>query len=249
MEDEYLIYGKHPVLEALKENRPFEKLMVQRPATSPELRTIVSLAGKQNIIVQFVPVQKLNAITRKNHQGVVGFASVIPYYQVDDILAKVYEEGRTPLFMVLDQVTDVRNFGAIARTAECCGVDALIVPAKGSALLSADAMKASAGALNRIPVCKVRFLAEVLQMFKTNGIQILTADLKADKMLYDCDMTVPLAIVMGSEEKGVSQKLTDLADQPFIIPMMGNFDSFNVSVSAGIILYETVRQRKLGGII
>jgi 23S rRNA (guanosine2251-2'-O)-methyltransferase len=242
--DEHLIYGKHPVLEALKEGRPFEKLLIQRPATSDELRSIVSMATKQNVLVQFVPLQKLNSVTRKNHQGVVGFVSLIPYYDVADILAKVYEEGRTPLFLVLDQITDVRNFGAIARTAECCGVDALVVPAKGSALISADAMKASAGALNRLPVCKVRFLAEALDFFKLNGLAVFASDLKAGKMLYDCDLTIPMAVILGSEEDGVSPKLLEMADQNFIIPMAGNFDSLNVSVSAGIIMYETLRQRK-----
>ena len=249
MEEEHLIYGKHPVLEALKEGRPFEKILVQRPASSPELRMISSLAAKQGVQVQLVPAEKLNRVTRKNHQGVVAFASVVPYYEVSDILAKVYEEGRTPLFLLLDQVTDVRNFGAIARSAECLGVDAIVVPAKGSAMLSGDAMKASAGALNRIPICKVRFLTDAVDLLQLNGLLVLATDLKADKMLYELDLKVPLAIILGSEEKGVSPKLFEKADQSFIIPMAGTFDSFNVSVSAGIVLYETLRQRKLDGII
>jgi 23S rRNA (guanosine2251-2'-O)-methyltransferase len=242
-DEEHLVYGRHPILEALKEGRPFEKILIQKPATSPDIKNIMSQATAADVPLQFVPVQKLNSITRKNHQGVIGFASAIDYYKIEDILDQVYAEGRTPLFLVLDQVTDVRNFGAIARTAECTGVDAIVVPAKGSALISGDAMKASAGALNLVPVCKVRFLTDALDFFKLNGITVLSSDVKAAKKLYECDLTGPVAVILGSEEKGVSPVLDAEADEKFIIPMTGKIDSLNVSVSAGIILYETLRQR------
>ena len=241
--EDYLIYGRHPLAEALKEGKPFEKILIQKPATAPDVKALMALATAAGIPLQFVPQQKLNSITRKNHQGVIGFASAISYYKIEDILEQVYAEGRTPLFLILDQVTDVRNFGAIARTAECTGVDAIVVPAKGSALISGDAMKASAGALNLVPVCKVRFLSEALEFFKLNGITILSSDVKADKKLYECDLTGPVAIILGSEEKGVSPVLATEADEQFIIPMTGKIDSLNVSVSAGMILYETLKQR------
>ncbi|MDX2001697.1 MAG: 23S rRNA (guanosine(2251)-2'-O)-methyltransferase RlmB [Chitinophagales bacterium] len=243
--EDYLIYGRHPILEALKEEKPFEKLLVQKPTTAPELKQIITLANAAGIPVQFVPLQKLNSITRKNHQGVIGYASVLTYYLIEDILEKVYADGRTPLFLILDQITDVRNFGAIARSAECLGADAIVVPAKGSALLSGDAMKASAGALNKVPICKVRFLTDAIDFFNLNGIQVYSSDVKGGKPLSQCDFTVPVAVILGSEEKGVSPSVAAKANARFYIPMIGELDSLNVSVSAGIVLYEVQRQRTI----
>ena len=232
-------------MEALNSGRGFEKLFVLKSAKGDDLHDITKLARQKGIQVQFVPIQKLNTLTRKNHQGVVGFASIIPYYEVEDVLMQVYDKGETPLFVMLDEVTDVRNFGAIARTAECCGAHALIIPVKGSANINADAMKASAGALHHIPVCKVRSLKEAADHLKLNGIKILAADIGTDNMLYDTDLTVPVTVIMGSEGSGVSEALLDLTDEVFTIPMTGVTESLNVSVSAGMVLYEAVRQRKL----
>lgn len=239
-----LIFGRHPITEALNSGRTFEKIFLLK-AKSVELQEISKLARQKGVQVQYVPVQKLNSLTRKNHQGVVGFASLIPYYDVQDVLMHVYDRGETPLFVMLDEVTDVRNFGAIARTAECCGAHAIIIPIKGSANINADAMKASAGALHHIPVCKVKSLKETTDHLKLNGIKVMAADIGTDNMLYDTELTVPVTIIMGSEGSGVSKALLELTDEVFTIPMTGLTESLNVSVSAGMVLYEAVRQRKL----
>ncbi len=212
-------------------------------AHSDEIRAIKEFARERKIPVQHVPVQKLNSITRKNHQGVVAFLSLIPYYSVEDVLMKAYDEGRTPFFLLLDNITDVRNFGAIARSAELCGVDALIVPQRGGALISPDAMKASAGALNLVHVCKVRELTEAVNFLRLNGIKIFAAEESREKKLYEVDFTIPCAVILGAEGEGISEELMRKADENFSIPMVGKIGSFNVSVAAGITLYEMMRQR------
>lgn len=243
MEQEQFLFGRHPLLEALNAGRGFEKILMLKGSRSNELTEISSLARERGIQVQYVPVQKLNTITRKNHQGVVAYVSFIPYYEVQDVLMQVYDAGKTPLFLLLDQVTDVRNFGAIARTAECFGVDGIIIPAKGSATINAEAMKASAGALHNIPVCKVRSLKEAIELLHLNGIKVLAADVDTENILPKIDLKLPVAIVMGSEGEGISKGVLDLVDEVFTIPMMGKTESLNVSVSAGMVLYEALRQR------
>lgn len=243
MNEKNLIYGRYPVIEALKEGKSFEKIFVQKTARYEEIRLIQQLAGKNKSPLQFVPIQKLNAITRKNHQGVIGYLSVIHYYKVDDVMMKIYEDGKVPLFLILDGVTDVRNLGAIARTAECTGVNAMIIPEKGGAMINADAMKASAGALNKLPVCKVKSLEATIEYLKLNGFQIMIADLEADIKLNEVNFKDPLAIVLGAEGKGVSGRIRELADLCFLIPMVGEIQSLNVTVAAGILLYEAMKQR------
>ncbi|MDZ4847004.1 MAG: 23S rRNA (guanosine(2251)-2'-O)-methyltransferase RlmB [Chitinophagales bacterium] len=243
MTQSHLIYGRHPVLEALKADGMFEKILLMPDAHSPEISAIRELARERKIPVQHVPVQKLNSITRKNHQGVVAFLSLIPYYSVEDVLMKAYDEGRVPFFLLLDNITDVRNFGAIARSAELCGVDAIIVPQRGGALISPDAMKASAGALNLIQVCKVRELTDAVSYLILNGIKIFSAEESREKKLYDVDFTIPCAVILGAEGEGISEELLRKADENFSIPMTGKIGSFNVSVAAGIVLYEMMRQR------
>lgn len=243
MNQSHLIYGRHPVAEALRAERMFEKILLQQGIQSPEIQDIRATAREKNIPVQVVPIQKLNSITRKNHQGIVGFLSLIQYYSIEDVMLKAYDEGRTPLFLMLDGITDVRNFGAIARSVELCGADALIVPQKGGALISADAIKASAGALSLIHVCKAAALADALKYFRLNGIKILAANEQAEKKLFEMDFSVPCAIILGAEGEGISEDLLKKADELFRIPMTGKIGSFNVSVAAGIILYEVMRQR------
>lgn len=240
-----IIFGKHPVLEALESGRQLEKLLIQRPASSPEMKTIQHLARKQGVPVQFVPVQKLNSITRKNHQGVLAFVSLIPYYQIDDVIAHIYDNGETPLLMLLDGVTDVRNLGAIARSALCLGAHALVVPEKGGAMINADAMKASAGALNKLHVCKVGKLQQAIETLQQHGIAIAVATMNTENTVAKTDLSLPTAIVLGSEGEGVHPAIEKMATTSFSIPMAGDFDSLNVSVSAGIILYEALRQRQL----
>ncbi len=238
-----LIYGRHPVIEALKAEKVFEKILLQQGAFSDEISAIKTLARQSNVPVQFVPPQKLRTITAKNHQGVVGFLSLIQYYSVEDVMLKAYDEGRIPLFLLLDNITDVRNFGAIARTAEVTGVDALIVPQKGGALINEDAIKTSAGALNLIHVCKAQTLAHAVDYLKLNGIRIFAADEKAKKKVFEMDFSIPAAIIIGAEGEGISKELLQKSDESFSIPMLGKISSFNVSVTSGIVLYEVTRQR------
>lgn len=243
MREDNLIYGKHPLLEALRAGKAFEKILLQNGTSNAEMKEVATLARQANIPVQYVPHQKLNNVTRKNHQGMIGFGTLIQYYDVQDILMQCYDENRVPLFVMLDRITDVRNFGAIARTAECLGASAIIVPATGGALIHADAIKASAGALNTIPVCKVNRLEEAVDLLKLNGVQILVSEMEATKTLQELDFSIPLAVVMGSEGEGVSGRLASMADASFKIPMVGITESLNVSVAAGMILYEALRQR------
>lgn len=240
-----LIYGKHPVYEALASGKRMEKILISQDAKHTDTAEIRKLAKEQEVPVQLVPVQKLNSITRKVHQGVIGFLSLIQYYELEDVLMKAYEEGRTPLFLVLDHVTDVRNFGAIARTALGAGVDAIVVPAKGGALIGSDALKTSAGALNKIHVCKVKSLVEALGFFKLNGVRIAATDMHTETFTFQEDFTIPLAIVMGAEDTGVSLQLIRKSDSIIKIPINESLESYNVAVSAGMILYEVMRQRAL----
>jgi 23S rRNA (guanosine2251-2'-O)-methyltransferase len=239
----YLIYGKHPVREALLSGKKIEKLLISLDAQQDDLSEIKKLARHQGVTVQMVPVQKLNAITRKAHQGIVAFLSIIQYYKLEDVLMKAYDEGRLPLFLALDHITDVRNFGAIARTAYGAGVDAIVIPAKGSALINSDAMKTSAGALHKIHVCKVKSLSDALDFFRQNGIRIIATGMHAHTYAYQEDFTVPVAIVIGSEDTGISVQLIRKADSVVKIPILSDLESYNVSVSAGMILYEVMRQR------
>ncbi|MGI8893496.1 MAG: 23S rRNA (guanosine(2251)-2'-O)-methyltransferase RlmB, partial [Bacteroidia bacterium] len=195
-------------------------------------------------IVQYVPVEKLNRLTRKNHQGVAGFVSLIPYRHISDVIQDVFEKGEVPLILILDRITDVRNFGAIARSAECAGAHAVVITEKGSASVNADAVKTSAGALNNIPVCKERNLKEVIDYLKNSGLKIVSCSEKGDKLFYESSMKDPVAIIMGSEEDGVSDEYLKRSDEVVKIPMMGAIGSLNVSVASGIILFETIRQRQ-----
>jgi 23S rRNA (guanosine2251-2'-O)-methyltransferase len=243
MNEPNLIYGRHPVHEALLSEKKLEKILISIDAKQGELAEIKQLAKEQEVPVQMVPFQKIDAITRKAHQGIIAFVSLIQYYDINDVLMKVYDEGRTPLFLVLDHITDVRNFGAIARTAYGAGVDAIIIPAKGGAMIGSDAMKTSAGALNHIHVCKVKNLVEALDFFRLNGIRIVATDMHTEKFSYNEDFTVPLAIVMGAEDTGVSLQLIRKSDSILKLPILSDLESYNVSVSAGMILHEVMRQR------
>jgi 23S rRNA (guanosine2251-2'-O)-methyltransferase len=240
-----IIYGKHPVNEALLSGKKIEKILISLDARQSEMTDIKKLAKEQEVPVQMVPVQKLNTISRKAHQGIIAFLSLIQYFELEDVLMKAYDEGRTPLFLVLDHITDVRNFGAITRTAYGAGVDAIVIPAKGGAMIGSDAMKTSAGALNKIHVCKVKNLVEALDFFQLNGIRIVATDMHTEKYSYNEDFTVPLAIVMGAEDTGVSLQLIRKSDSIIKIPILSDLESYNVSVSAGMILHEVMRQRNL----
>lgn len=239
------LFGTQPALEALKSGNEIDKILIQKGLKSEVLGEIISLAKRLNVPFSYVPVEKLNRVTRKNHQGVIMYVSSINYASLDNVLDSAYQKGEAPLILVLDQITDVRNFGAIARTAECAGVHGIVIPSKGGAQINSDAMKTSAGALNYIPICREVYLDKTINFLKESGLQIVGCTEKGDKPVYKCDLTAPTAIIMGSEEKGISPVLLNKCDHKVVIPMVGKVESLNVSVSAGVLVYEVVRQRSL----
>ncbi len=243
MANNNFIYGTRAVIEAVNSDKQIEKVMIVRSGDNPLQKELLQILKKHRIYYQNVPLQKLNKITRKNHQGVIAFISPVPFYDAEEIVTQIYEEGKIPFILALDGVTDVRNFGAIVRTAECSGVNAVIIQEKGSAAINADAVKTSAGALHKVPICKTRSLRETLLHLKENGLQIISASEKAEKYYYETDFTKPTVLVTGSEEKGISNAMISLSDEFVKIPMLGKINSLNVSVAASILMYETVRQR------
>ena len=243
MEKDTMIYGVRPVIEALQAGKEIEKVLVVTGLKSelfPEMR---KLLNEKEIPMQYVPIEKLNRVTRQNHQGVIAFVSPIVYEDYEQIVPALFDIGRNPLVLILDRITDVRNFGAIARTAECAGVDAIIVPSRGSALMGADAVKTSAGALFKIPVCRSANLKDTIDYMKACGLQVVAATEKATDYHFQIDLTLPTAIMMGSEEDGVSPEYLKRCDKQIRIPMAGEIESLNVSVAAGVILFEAVKQR------
>ncbi len=240
---EQFIFGIHAVQEALNAGKELDKVLVRRGAGSDLIKQLLGELGRHDIPVQFVPVEKLNRITRKNHQGVIAWLAQITYSDIASVLPNIFESGEDPLVLLLDGVSDVRNFGAIARTAECAGVHAIVIPASGSAAINADAIKTSAGALHRIPVCRHKDLQTVIRFLRDSGLKIFAATEKAEEELYRTDMTGPAGVILGSEERGISNTLLKDADSWISIPMKGTISSLNVSVAAGILLFEVNRQR------
>ncbi len=243
MDKNTIIYGFQPVMEAIDAGRDIEKLFLLSNLHPGKLKELKKAATILKIPFQFVPKEKLNRLTRQNHQGVVAFVSPINYAKVENIIPGLYEAGQTPFLLILDKVTDVRNLGSIARTAECAGVHAIILPSRGSALINSDAIKTSAGALNKLDVCRVPNLKETIVFLKDSGIKVVAASEKAEKAVYETEFKKPVAVIMGSEEKGVSEAYLELCDDVVSIPMLGETQSLNVSVAAGIILFEVVKQR------
>jgi 23S rRNA (guanosine2251-2'-O)-methyltransferase len=244
MKKENFIYGIRPVIEALKSGKEIEKILIQKGLRGEGFQQLHSLIREMEIPIQFVPLEKLDRLTRQNHQGVVATISEITYQKIEAILPYSYEQGKVPLVIVLDHITDVRNLGAVARTAECAGADAILLPEKGSAQINQDAIKTSAGALYKVPVCRYHSIKESITFLKNSGLKIFAATEKANSDYTDADMTQPLALILGSEESGISDELIEMADELIQIPVMGEIQSLNVSVAAGVILYEILRQRK-----
>lgn len=239
-----LITGRQPLIEALRSGHPLERIFLLRNAVGENVRVIQTLARERGIPVNMVPVEKLNRMTRVNHQGCIGIAALVQYHDLQDVISFVVEKGETPLFLLADGITDVRNIGAMARSAVCCGAQALILAESGVAPLNEEAMKASAGALEHLLVCRVRRLPEAAATLRLNGIRLLAADMRGKQELQACDWTGPAAVVLGAEDQGVDPVLLQAADSRFRIPMAEGFDSFNVSVATGIILYEALQQRR-----
>jgi 23S rRNA (guanosine2251-2'-O)-methyltransferase len=240
-----MIFGIRAVIEAVQAGKDIEKILMRRDMTSELSRELFNALTGRKVPVQYVPIEKLNRITTKNHQGVVAFISPVTYQNIEDIIPGIYEEGRMPFIVVLDGVTDIRNFGAIARTCECAGVDAIVIPTKGGAAINADAVKTSAGALLTIPVCREENLGNALKFLVSSGIKLVAASEKATKNYTEATLKEPIAIVMGSEDEGVNPDHLRLCDEMVSIPMLGAIGSLNVSVAAGVLIYEAVRQRGL----
>ncbi len=244
-----MIFGMRAVIEAIDAGKNLQKILLRRDMSSSlshELNDKLQEANERGqllTVVQRVPVEKLNQLTSKNHQGVIAFLSPVEFYRIEDIVQQVFENGETPLVMVLDSITDVRNFGAIARSCACAGVNAVVVPAHNSVLINGDAVKTSAGALHTLPVCRVDNLEDTLRYLRDSGLDIAAATEHAADSYTATDLTGPLAIVMGSEEKGISDKVLALCNKKVKIPMHGTIESLNVSVAAGIMLFEVLRLR------
>lgn len=243
MNKEDYIFGTRAIIEAIHNGRTIEKILIKTGLSNELFQQLKTLIKENNIAFQYVPLEKINRITRKNHQGVLAFISPIDYVNIETLLPGIYEKGKDPLLLLLDEITDVRNFGAIARTAECAGVDAIIIPEKGMARIGGDAIKTSAGALHHIPVCKVGNLTKTIQFLIDSGIHIVAATEKGEKFYTEANLQTPLAIVMGSEDTGVSPGNLNLAHERLKIPIAGQIESLNVSVSAALMMYEAVRQR------
>ena len=237
-----LIFGMHPLLEALEAGREIDKILLKRGLRSEEVSRITALARERTIPLQFVPEERLTRLTRKQHQGVIAFISEIEYTPLETLIPMLYEAGRSPFVLLLDGLTDVRNFGAIARTAECAGVDALIIPERGSVTVTADAIKTSAGALHRLPVCRVSSIMSAVSLLQASGLKIVAASEKARDVYTETELRLPLGLVLGAEDEGVSEEILRRADHIVRIPQVGAIGSLNVSVAAGILIYEIVRQ-------
>jgi len=237
------IFGIYPILEAIKSGAIIDKLYIQKDASNPKIETIVEQLSEDTTVVH-VPIEKLNKLTRGNHQGIVAVTSPITFGSLETIVEEsINNKDKMPLFLILDQISDVRNFGAIIRTAECTGVDAIIIQKKGGAPVGGDTVKTSAGAIFRIPICKVDHIKDAIFYLQGSGIKTLAASEKTDNSIFDITLNEPLAIVLGSEGKGVSKSVLSLVDESAALPLLGEINSLNVSVACGAFLYEVIRQR------
>ena len=245
MKKDNFIYGIHPVLEALHADKEIEKVIVSGSLRGQYVGELRTLCEKGQIPLQYVPNEWFNKIPRVNHQGIIAYLSAVEYHPLEQILPMIYDRGEEPFLLILDRITDVRNFGSIARTAECAGVHAIIVPSRGHALINSDAVKTSAGALNTIPVCREENLKDTIMFLKNSGLRIVAATEKAEKDYTDVDMSGPVALIMGSEEDGVSPAYLKMCDATVRIPLYGEIASLNVSVATGIVLYEIIRMKKM----
>lgn len=245
---EEFIFGLRPVMEAIEAGKTIDKIFLQNGLQGQIYADLKKLLGKHGLRANYVPVEKLNRFTRKNHQGVVAFISNVPFHKIEDILPQIFEEGKSPFLLILDRLTDVRNFGAICRTAECVGVDAIIIPEKGAAPINSDAIKTSAGAIYNIKICKEKNLAHTIDFLQQSGVAVFAASEKAQKLIYDVDFTEPCALVMGNEETGISKEVLHHSDEKIKLPIVGKTQSLNVSVACGAILYEAVRQKHISSL-
>tara|TARA_B100000674_G_scaffold488773_1_gene501493 strand:- start:9483 stop:10226 length:744 start_codon:yes stop_codon:yes gene_type:complete len=238
-----LLFGIHPILEGLASGETFDKILILNSLRTPQSKQIVTLAKEKGITLNKVPQQKLDRITRKNHQGVIAFIAPIEFENIENLVPEIFAQGKNPFLLILDRISDVRNFGAIIRTAECAGVDAIIIPKKGSAQINAETIKTSTGAIFNMPICKVSGLDSIIPFLKESGIHLVACTEKSDINYTQVDYTLPIGIILGSEESGIAISNITKSNSSARLPLMGKTESLNVSVAAGIIMYEVVRQR------
>jgi len=243
MNKETTIYGIRAVIEAIKSNENIDKIFIQRGLRGEQSNELEGLVKSKRLNTSYVPVQKLNRLTKNNHQGVVAQISPIEFHDLDNLITEVNETNENPIFLLLDQLSDVRNFGAIIRTAECTGVSGIIIQKKGGAPVNGDTIKTSAGAIFKIPICKVDHIKDAVFHMQASGIKVIAATEKSNQTIYDISFKVPCAIVMGSEGKGINPSILRVVDEKAKLPIMGDIESLNVSVACGAFLYEAVRQR------
>ena len=243
-DDKQYIFGIRPVIEAIQAGKTIDRLMISKTLKGELIGELLEVAHEAGVSVQHVPVERINRVTRKNHQGVLAMLAAVDYYKLEQLVPMFYENGDNPFIVVLDGVTDVRNFGAIARTCECAGVSAIVIPERGSVSVNADAVKTSAGALNYIPVCRESNLVNAVRFLRDSGFKIVGPSDHNAADYTAADYTGPVAIIMGGEDTGISEPLMKLCDERVVIPEYGNIKSLNVSVAAGVMIYEVVRQRR-----
>ena len=237
------IYGTRAIIEAIEAGREIDKLLIQKDVRNELMTELLKVGKTYGVPHQKVPIEKLNRVTRKNHQGAIAYISSVQFASLDNVISEAYSKGEVPFLVILDRITDMRNFGAICRTAECAGVHALVVPSRGNAQIGSDAMKTSAGALNYIPICRSDNLKTAIQELKSNGLKIVACSEKADDIIFEVDLKDPLALIVGSEEDGISNEYLKFSDVHAKLPIEGRIDSLNVSVAMGVIVYEALRQR------
>ncbi len=245
MKEKEMIFGIRAVIEAVEAGKDIDKVLVKRELSSELFSELVHLLRNYEIPMQRVPLERIDRITRKNHQGVIAFTSAVTYQKLENIIPFLFEEGKNPFILILDGITDVRNFGAIARTCEVAGVDAIVIPSKGSVSVNADAIKTSAGALHSLPVCRERNLKEAIIFLRNSGLKVVAATEKAAELYTKIDLSTPVALLMGSEDMGIAPEHLRISDKLVKLPQMGNIKSLNVSVAAGVMIYEVLRQRNI----
>ncbi len=238
-----IIYGIRTVIESVRSGQHLERVFVQKSLKGDLYKELMQVLHQSSTPISKVPPERINKFTKKNHQGVVALISPIQYHSLEHLVPQLYEDGKNPLILILDEVTDIRNFGAIARTAECLGVHGLVIPSRGGAQVNEDAVKTSAGAFNYLPVCREQNLMDAVRYLQESGMNIVSCSEKTDNTLDEMNFTSPTAIIMGSEERGISKELMELSNEIAKIPMFGSIESLNVGVAAGMALYEVHRQR------
>lgn len=236
------IFGIHPIIEAIDAGKTIDKVFIQNGLLGDNIKKLKIKLSQAGIYIKYVPIEKLNRLTKKNHQGACAFLSPVQFFSIEDVIPQLFEEGKMPFVLILDHLTDVRNFGAICRTAEITGVDVIVIPEEGCSPINSDSVKTSAGAIFNLKICKEKNLLKVLDYLKLSGIKVVCATEKTDKLIYEENLNPPIAIIVGNEERGISKELLKNADANLKLPILGKIESLNVSVACGVFLYEVVRQ-------